>query len=592
VYLFKDSAGQVIYVGKAKSLRARVKNYFAAHRAEDAKTGSLVREASDLDYIVVDNEREALALENNLIKQIKPRFNVLLRDDKTYPYIQLTHERWPRVYVTRRLNDPESEYFGPYFPASLAHRLVHFINRYFKVPSCRVDLTRFHPNACLEYHILRCLGPCVKDLTTEAEYQAAVQRARMLLSGKHAELIRELKGRRDQAAAEERFEEAATYRDLIAVIEDAAERQKMAQVEGDDADVIGLFAADGRAAANLFHVRHGRVVDRREFYWEALPENGEDAALLAPLVKQLYLGQPYVPPLILVPGEIEDGEELAAALSQQQRRRVEIAMPQRGSKRALLELAARNAEHLFNQRFRESAPSARAIATTVQDALELPEPPRRIECFDISHFQGADTVASMVVWEGKMKRADYRKFIVRGVTGVDDFLSMQEVVGRRYRRLQEAQAAFPSLILVDGGLGQLHAAAKALHDLGITGQPLAALAKREEVLYIAGRESQPLRLDAHSPVLHLVQMIRDEAHRFAISFHRQRRQRRTLRSPLREIPGVGEAATRRLLRRFGSLRAVQAAGQPELAEVLNRRQVAALWAHLHPSPEAGAESRD
>lgn len=593
VYLFKDATGTVVYVGKAKSLRARVKNYFAAGRPEDAKTGSLVREAVDLDFIVVDNEREALALENNLIKRIKPRFNVLLRDDKTYPYIRLTRERWPRVYVTRRLAGDKSEYFGPYFPASLAHRLVRFVHRYFKIPSCRVDLTRFHPRPCLEYHIHRCLGPCVEGLTSDAAYQEAVQRVRMLLGGKHAELSRELRRQRDEAAAQERFEEAAACRDLLAVVEDAGERQKMARVAGDDADVIGVFREHDRAVANLFHVRHGRVVDRREFFWERLP--AEDAAgdgapaagaaaLLGPLVKQLYLAQPYVPPLILLPEAIEDVDTLAEALAQQSGERVEIAVPQRGAKRAFVELAARNAEHLFRERFRATAPPPRAIAAAVQDALDLPQPPRRIECFDISHFQGSDTVASMVVWEeGGMKKADYRKFIVRGVPGIDDFRAMEEVVGRRYRRLQAERVPLPSLVLVDGGIGQLHSAERALDALGITAQPLAAIAKREEVLYIAGRESQPLALDHHSPVLHLIQMLRNEAHRFAVTFHRQRRQSRTLRSPLLDVPGVGAATARRLLRHFGSLEAVRAAEPPRLGEVLNPRQVAAVWAHLHPA---------
>ncbi|MGH9534616.1 MAG: excinuclease ABC subunit UvrC [Terriglobales bacterium] len=613
VYRFKDAAGQILYVGKAKNLRSRVRSYFLAGRVEDAKTGSLLREAADLDTVVVDTEAEALALENSLIKQLQPRFNVLLRDDKTYPYIRLSRERWPRVYVTRRLQEDGSEYFGPYFPASLAYRMVKFIHRYFLVPSCRVDLTHFHPRPCLQFHIHRCLGPCVAGLTTDAAYADAVQNVRLFLGGHGADLQARLQDRRDQAAAAERFEEAAACRDLLRVLADAQERQKVDQAEGQDADVIGLQREGERAAINLFHVRHGRIVDRREFFWEDLPadsstpapceaDDGGDAsedhgdaggasALMGAFVKQLYLQRPYVPARILLPVDFADRAALAVALAAQRGGKVELLTPQRGAQRALLELAQKNAAHSFTNRFRLGEAAEQRLATELQAAFGLAAPARRIECFDISHFQGADTVASLVVWEeGRMKKADYRHFIIRGVAGVDDFRSMEEVVRRRYRRAAagESGADWPSLVLVDGGLGQLHAAQRALGELGAGGQPAAALAKREEWLYLAGREAEPLRLPPHSPVRRTVQNIRDEAHRFAVAFHRRRRQRRMRSSPLLAAPGIGPVTARRLLRRFGSLQGVRQASREQWAEVLSARQVAALDAVLaqEPSPAA------
>ena len=497
VYLYKNAEGEVIYVGKAKNLRSRVASYFHEGRWEDSKTGTLVREAVDVDYIVVANNKEALALENNLIKQRKPRFNILLRDDKTYPYVKLTlGERWPRVYVTRRLRKDGSVYYGPYFPANLAYRIVDLIHRNFLIPSCKVDLTRFHPRPCLQYYIKRCLGPCVKDLTTPDAYQEAVRDVKLFLEGRPTDLSKSLHARMEQAAAAEEYERAARYRDLISTVEQLQERQRIAAAEGDDADVFGYHYENGMLAVNLFHMRGGRVVDRREFFWEDLPEfvtaacrdrartQCGDAACGCPgerlaaagdhraeassraatartslrtgrshpgeffsaLLKQLYIGQPYVPRNLYVPVDFEDREELEDLLSEQiagenaRAARVHILVPQRGDKRALIDLAGTNAKQSYDQRFRVLKPNAKAIQEELQDALSLPELPKRIECFDISHIQGAETVASMVVWEdGKMKKSDYRKFIIRTVEGVDDFASMREVVTRRYKRLLQEE---------------------------------------------------------------------------------------------------------------------------------------------------------
>ncbi len=583
VYLYKNAGGEVIYIGKAKNLRARVRTYFAEGvAAANAKTGSLLREAVDLEWILVDNEKEAWALENNLIKQKKPRFNILLRDDKTYPYVKLTRERFPRVYVTRRLKK-DGDYFGPYFPANLAYRIVDLIHRVFLVPSCRIDLTRYHPRPCLQFYIHRCLGPCVKELTTPEIYEEAVRDTRLFLEGKTADLGRSLEARMAQAAQAERFEAAARYRDLLSTLTQLHEKQRMAAVEGADADVFGFHSEDTSLAVNLFHMRGGRVLDRREFFWDELPETSlaagrfDASEFFASLLPQVYMDQQYVPRFIYVPVDFPGRDLLEEVLAARRAAKVEIIAPQRGEKRSLVELATRNARQSFEQRFRVLKPSAKAIAEALRDALDLPETPKRVECFDISHIQGAETVASMVVWEnGAMKKSDYRKYLVRTVTGVDDFASMREVVARRYARVQNEKGKMPGLVLVDGGIGQLHAAAEALESLQITHQPLAALAKREEVLYVYGQEDAPIVLDRRSPVLHLVQSIRDEAHRFAVTFHRKRRQMRDRASALESIPGIGPSTRRRLVKRFGSERAVGEAGVEDLRTVVSAPQADAI----------------
>jgi excinuclease ABC subunit C len=592
VYLFQDAGGKTIYVGKARALRSRVKSYFLESRTQDAKTGSLVREIADLHYIVVDNEREALALENNLIKQHKPKFNVLLRDDKTYPYIRYTaFEKFPRVYVTRRLNKDGSMYFGPYFPASLAYRLVHLIHKHFLVPSCTVDLDRAHPRPCLQYYIHRCLGPCAA-LVTDERYAEAARDVRLFLEGRRSDLSRSLTERMEAASTEERYEEAAGYRDLLRTLAEMEERQKIAAAEGDDTDVLGWYAEPPQVAVNLFHLRGGRVVDKRDFYWEDLDEF-DPLEFLPSLLKQLYLEAAYLPRYIHTPVDFDERPLLEDVLSDSARHRVEILSPQRGKKHAFLELVEKNAKFSFIQRFRVLKPSAKTIAESLEAALGLPEPPTRIESFDISHIQGSDTVASMVVWEnGKMKKSDYRKFIIRGHAmaedsekseGIlrDDFASMREAVERRYRRLQEDGKPLPSLILIDGGIGQLHAAAQALEKLEIINQPVASIAKKEEILYILGRENEPCILDRHSPVLHVIQQIRDETHRFAVTFHRQRRSTQRIRTSLVEIPGVGERTAQKLLRRFGSVTRLRQMTIEELSAELPRAQAQRVFDGLH-----------
>jgi excinuclease ABC subunit C len=623
-YLYKNAEGEVIYVGKAKNLRARVRSYFLEAAQANAKTGSLMREAVDVDYITVANEHEALALENNLIKQRKPRFNILLRDDKTYPYIKLTMgDRYPKVFVTRRLRKDGSAYFGPYFPGNLAHRLVDLIHRSFLIPSCKVDLSRYHPRACLQYYIKRCLGPCVEGLTTPEAYREVVRDVQLFLDGKPSELEQSLTRRMAAAAVNEQFELAARLRDQIVTVHQMQDKQRIASAENEDADVFGYHYENAMLAVNLFHMRGGKIVDRRDFFWEELPESlsetlnegaeeleeavlAESASRLEPdpaqtapeiaeevsvtqhsgmtelggafspaiffsaLIKQLYLDQSYVPRSILVPVDFPDRAVLAEMLAERVGHKVEVAVPQRGEKRSLVDLVCQNAKQSYDQRFRVLQPSIRAIQEALQETLTLEELPRRIECFDISHIQGAETVASMVVWEdGAMKKSDYRKFQVKSVTGVDDFASMREVVYRRYKRLMDDKKPFPSLILIDGGLGQLHAAYSALEEIGATLQPLASIAKREEIIYVHGQEEDPVVLDRRSPVLHLIQKIRDESHRFAVTYHRKRREMRDRDSELLSIPGVGPRTRQRLLEHFGSLRGIRNAPPDALTAVVN-----------------------
>ena len=599
-YLFKDAGGGVIYVGKARNLRSRVRSYFTESRWIDAKTGSLAREIADLETILVGNEREALALEHNLIKKYRPKFNVLLRDDKTYPYIKFTAaEKYPRVYFTRRIKKDGSLYFGPYFPAGLARRILHFIHKRFMVPSCNVDLTRSHPRPCLQYYIKRCLGPCVEGFTTDERYAEAARDARMFLEGRRHDLMKSLEERMTAAADKELFEQAAAYRDLLRTLEDIEERQRIAAAQGDDTDVFAYYAEPPLVAADLFHLRGGRVVDRREFYWEDL-EEFDPKEFVPSLLKQLYLEAEYLPKAIHVSEDFDERALLEETLTERVGHKVEICTPQRGSKRAFLDLVENNAKHSFEQRFRVLKPTSKAIGEALQNALNLLEEPKRIESFDISHIQGTDTVASMVVWEnGRMKKSDYRKFIIRGDDGRgqggdagngtlprlnDDFYSMREAVTRRYRRLQDEKKVLPGLILIDGGIGQLHAAAQALESLQIINQPVASIAKKEEILFILGQEGEPIVLEHHSPVLHLIQQIRDETHRFAVTFHRQRRGKRQTHSGLNDIPGVGPKTAQKLLKEFGSVANIRRAGVEKLSAVVSRKSAEKIFAGLgHPA---------
>ena len=583
VYLYKDEGNQTIYVGKAKSLRNRVRTYFQLSRDLDERKDQMMDAIADVEFIMTDTEGEALALENNLIKQYKPKYNVLLRDDKTYPYIKLTvNEPFPRTVITRRVRKDGALYFGPFFPAGLARKSLKLIERYFLIRNCNIQIDGKRPRPCLQYFIHRCLGPCVDGLTTYEQYQEAVKDVTLFLEGRNSDLIKRLRVKMDEASANQQYELAAHYRDAIDTMEALAERQKMAVLGYDDIDIFGFHHEENMVAVSIFHMRGGRVVDKRELFWED-QDHFDAGEFFQSVVKQYYVDAPFIPVEIHVPVDFEDRALLEEWLSERRARRVEIRTPQRGAKREMMELVNRNARLSFLQRFRAVSPSAATISKEVEEGLDLEKPPRRIECFDISNLQGSDVVASMVVWEdGRMKKSDYRRFIIRSLSGLpDDFQSMREVVTRRYKRVQEEGLSMPDLVLIDGGIGQLHAAQSALDELNIVDQSLASIAKKEEIIYIAGREDEPVILERRSPVLRLIQQIRDESHRFAINFHRERRGRRTLTSELCEIEGIGLKTTQKLLTHFGSLTRIREASVEELQGVIKRPQAEAVWKHFH-----------
>ena len=583
VYLYKDAAGQTIYVGKAKSLRNRVRTYFQLSRDLDELKDHMMDAIEDVEFIMTDTEGEALALENNLIKQYKPKYNILLRDDKTYPYIRLTvNEPFPRTVITRRVRKDGALYFGPFFPAGLARKSLKLIERYFLIRNCNIHIDGKRPRPCLQYYIHRFLGPCVEGLTSSAQYQEAVKDVKLFLEGRNNDLIKRLQVKMEEASASEQYEVAAHYRDAIETMETLAERQKMAVMGYDDIDIFGYHREEHMVAVSVFHMRGGRVVDKRELFWED-QTNFDPPEFFQSVVKQYYVDAPFIPVEIHVPADFEDRELLEEWLSERRGRKVDIRTPQRGGKRELMELVHRNAQLSFLQRFRAAVPSSAAISKEVEETLDLEKPPRRIECFDISNLQGSDVVASMVVWEdGRMKKSDYRRFIIRSLSGLpDDFQSMREVVTRRYKRVQEEGMAMPDLVLIDGGIGQLHAAQTALDELNIVDQALASIAKKEEIIYIAGREDDPIALERRSPVLRLIQQIRDESHRFAINFHRERRGRRTLTSELSEISGIGLKTTQKLLTHFGSLAKIRQASVEDLKDVVTRPQAEAVWRYFH-----------
>jgi excinuclease ABC subunit C len=583
VYLYKDDSGQTIYVGKAKSLRNRVRTYFQLSADFDVRKDQMMDGIEDVEFIVTDTEGEALALENNLIKQCKPKYNILLRDDKTYPYLKLTiNEPCPRAVITRRVRKDGAAYFGPFFPAGLARKTLKLIERYFLIRNCNIQIDGRRPRPCLQYYIHRCLGPCVEGLTTFDQYQEAVKDVKLFLEGRNNDLIKRLHVKMEEASAAQQYELAAHYRDAIDTMETLAERQKMAVMGYDDIDIFGFHQEEHMVAVSIFHMRGGRVVDKREVFWED-QSNFDSGEFFQSVLKQYYVDAPFIPVEIHVPADFEDRDVLEQWLSERRGRKVEIRTPQRGAKRELMELVHRNARLSFLQRFRAAMPSPAAISKEIEEALDLEKPPRRIECFDISNLQGSDVVASMVVWEdGRMKKSDYRRFIIRSLSGQpDDFQSMREVVTRRYKRVQEEGLQMPDLVLIDGGIGQLHAAQSALDELNIVDQPLSSIAKKEEIIYIAGREDEPIVLERRSPVLRMIQQIRDESHRFAISFHRERRGRRTLTSELSEISGIGLKTTQKLLTHFGSLANIREATVQDLQSVVNRTQAEAVWRHFH-----------
>ena len=587
VYLHKDSAGKVIYVGKAKNLRSRVRSYFRA-RPFDRKTDALVGQIADLEFIVTDNEVEALILEATLVKQHKPRYNVKLQDDKSYPHLKLTiNEPFPKVVITRRVQHDGALYFGPFLPASLARKTIDLINRTFQLRTCDIEINGKAPRPCLEYHIKRCLGPCVKGLCTPEEYQEAVRHVRLLLEGKNKELADTLEGRMAQASQEMHYELAAKYRDLRKTVNRLSDQQKMATTSESDVDIFGYYREGQKLALQLFTMREGHIVGRREFFWEDLPLEGFDPAGFLGEVLAQYYSSDYVPREINVPVDFPDRDLLEKALTKLKGRRVRILDPQRGEKRDMIDLVDKNAKLAFEQRFRVLKPDMKLVLEELQETLELPHFPARIESFDISHIQGAENVAGMVVCDnGKMNRSEYRKFRIRSVEGANDVASMYEVVLRRYRRLLDEGKALPNLIMIDGGKAQLNAAADAMRELGLEAVPMVGIVKpplrHNDVAYllVKGREHEPVYLDSHSLILRLLQMIRDETHRYAVTYHRKRRELRDFTSELTAIPGVGDKRKGRLLRHFGSIQRVSQAGVSELAPFVGRKTAEEIVEHF------------
>ena len=595
VYLWGNAAGEAIYVGKARSLRDRVRSYLGA-AGLSPRHDALLEEITRLEVIVTDSVMEALALENNLIKQRSPKYNILLRDDKNYPYLQLTtSEAFPRVLVARSVEKTGDFYAGPFLPAKLARRTMTLSHRLFGIRSCNETITGLRARPCLEYDIKRCVAPCVREICSEDQYAVAVTNTRLLLEGRNDELIETLRHRMTDAAVAERFEEAAQLRDAMRTVQTLRDRQqKVATAQLGERDVFGLKVGPSGSALQIFAMRGGRVVERVELVTDLAGLGAaSDVDVLQAALAQFYDAR--TPPSeINLPAEIEDVDAMEEWLSARAERRVRILVPQRGDKRALVELATRNAELSYRTRFNEITAAHFDALETLRTVIGLPALPRRIECIDISTIQGSETVASLVVCEdGRMKRSDYRKFRVKGTqlptpnarlpisspprptAKPDDFAAMREVVQRRYRKLLEDGGPFPDLILIDGGRGQLSAAYEGLEAVGLGNLVAVGIAKQEEVLFTRERP-EPIVLAENDPALLLVQRIRDEAHRFAVTFHRKARAMRDLRSVLDDVPGIGPRRRRALLTAFGSLAGVRRATREELGAVVGGRAAAAV----------------
>ncbi|HEX7151037.1 MAG TPA: excinuclease ABC subunit UvrC [Thermoanaerobaculia bacterium] len=585
VYMHKNAEGEIIYVGKARNLRNRVSSYIVGRGARDAKTMTLINEIETIDFVTTNNELEAILLENNLIKTNQPRYNILLRDDKSYPYLKVTSsEDFPRVVFTRRTDRRKGDlYFGPFF-AGTARRILKLVADQFKLRSCDLEIVDGKSalsRPCLYYDMHQCLGPCVVGLTTKEQYREMSDDVTLFLSGRTKELQERLKERMYKAAGDESFELATYYRDLIRTVERIQAEQRVASAEDEDVDVWGLYEEGSDVAVQLFVIRDGNVVDRRELFWEKVPDY-QPGYFLSEVLQRYYQDNLFIPPEVLLPFAVEEEELINAWLTQQANRKVHVRVPQRGKGVDRIELANRNSRLSHESRFKKSTQDRLAIAAQrLGQILGYDREIGRIESFDISNIQGSDSVAGMVVLDrGKFDKNQYRIFNIKTVIGADDFRSMAEAVDRRYRRLLEEKKSLPDMILIDGGRGQLNAALAALNKLGIEEIAIAGLAKREEEIYLPDRE-EPILLARRDPALQLLQMVRDETHRFAVSSHRKRRSKRTLHSALDDLPGIGEKRKRLLLERFGSVSAIKQASAQDLVNVLGRKVGQTLYEELH-----------
>ena len=596
IYIHKNASGKIIYVGKAKNLRKRVRQYFQSSRSTDWKTRQLHKLIADFEFIVVDSEVEALVLESNLIKKHKPRFNVMLKDDKQYPHLKMTNESFPKVVITRKIVRDGAQYYGPMLPASLARRTLDLVNKAFQLRTCDIEIDGRLSRPCLEYHLKRCLGPCVKGLCTQDEYTEAARDVRTLLEGKNKELASDLERRMWHFSEVGQYELAAKYRDLQRAVVALGEQQKMAYTAERDVDIFGFHREGARLALQLFTMREGRIVGRREFFWEDLPEDDEfDASEFLGEVLVQYYSTDYVPLEIHVPCDFEDRPALEKLLSERRKRRVRISHPKIGEKRHLIGLVETNAQIAFDQRFRVLKPDSQKVLEELQEVLELSYFPQRIESFDISNISGSENVAGIVVFEnGKPARSGYRRFIIKSVEGQDDFASMHEAVFRRYKRILEEGGQLPELIFIDGGKGQLSAAAAAMRSLDLEQIMLVGLVKppkkHNEIshLLIKGREDNPIPFDRNSLAFRLILQIREETHKTAIEFHRKRREKRDFTSELSEIPGVGEKRKMSLLRNFGSIERIAKASVEELKPFVGSKAANDIATHFEKQREMGA----
>lgn len=589
VYLHKNADGKIIYVGKAKNLKNRVRSYFQNSRNHDRKTRELVKRIVDLEFIVVDNEVEALVLESNLIKKHKPHFNVLLKDDKQYPHLKMTSEDFPKVVITRKILKDGAYYYGPFLPASLARKTLDLINRAFQMRTCDIEIDGKLARPCLEYHLKRCLAPCVKGLCTKEEYQEAARDVKLLLDGKNKELASNLEQRMWHFSENHNYELAAKYRDLHKTVIALGEQQKMAMTADLDVDIFGFYREKQRLALQLFTMREGRIVGRREFFWEDLPEDDDfDVSEFLGEVLAQYYTTDYVPLEIHVPQDFADRDVLEKVLSERRGRKVRIFDPKRGQKAEMISLVENNAKISFEQRFRVLKPNTEKVLGELQEILELPHFPERIESFDISNISGAENVAGIVVYEnGKPNRAEYRRFIIKSVEGANDFASMNEAVFRRYKRLLNEEKPLPQLVFIDGGKGQLSAATEALSALDLEGViTLVGLVKppkkHNEISHLLryGKEHEPVYFDANSLAFRLVQQIRDETHKTAVQYHRKRREMRDFTSELTAIEGVGELRKKKLLRNFGSIERIAKASIDELSPFVGAKTAKQVFDHF------------
>lgn len=587
VYIHKNADGKIIYIGKAKNLKNRVRSYFQSSKNHDYKTQQLVKNIVDFEFIVVDNEVEALVLESNLIKKHKPRYNILLKDDKQYPHLKVTKEAFPKVVITRKLIKDGASYYGPYLPGNLARKTLDLINRTFQLRTCEIEINGKLPRPCLEYHLKRCLAPCVKDLCKPDEYNQATQDVKLLLEGKNTELADQLEQRMWHFAETEKYELAAKYRDLRATVLQLGEQQKMLTTADKDVDMFGFYREKQRLALQLFTMREGRMVGRREFFWEDLDADSFNASEFLGEILSQYYSTDYVPLEIHVPQDFEDRETLEKVLTERRGRKVRILDPKRGKKAEMIALVETNAKIAFEQRFRVLKPDTERVLEELQEILELPHFPEKIESFDISNISGAENVAGLVVFEnGKPNRAEYRRLKIKTVEGQDDFASMNEAVFRTYRRRLEEQKRLPDLIFIDGGKGQLSSASAAMQALDLEAIPLVGLVKpprrHNEISHLLkkGNEANPIPFDANSAAMRFVQTVRDETHKTALEYHRKRREMRDFTSELTAIPGVGERRKMQLLRNFGSIVKIANASVGELKPFVGEKAATEIFEHF------------